>query len=97
MALLGLSIDPLDKAKETVEKAKPDFPVAYGLEVPRDADKIGAFWEERRKIFHATNFILNPEGKVVSASYSTGPIGRIVAEDALSYIRFQKKRAQQNS
>ena len=75
----------------------PDFTVAYSLEVPRDADKIGAFWDDRHKIFHATNFILNPKGKMVSASYSTGPIGRIVAEDALSYIRFQKKRAQQKT
>ena len=92
--MLALSVDPLEKAKETVEQAKLDFPVAYGLEIPRDADKIGAFWEERRKIFHATNIILNSERKVVAASYSTGPIGRIVATDALGYIQFLKKRAQ---
>jgi len=92
--LLALSVDPLDKAKETVEQLKLDFPVAYGLEVPRDADQIGAFWEERRKIIHATNFVLDPKGKVVDASYSTGPIGRIVAADALGHIQFFKKRAQ---
>ncbi|MGH7798921.1 MAG: hypothetical protein ACREQ2_28995 [Candidatus Binatia bacterium] len=63
------------------------FPVAYGLEAPRDADKIGAFWEERRKIIHATNFILDSDKKVCDASYSIGPIGRIVAADALSHIQ----------
>ena len=87
-------MDPLDKVKETVDQLKLDFPVAYGLEIPRDADKIGAYWEERRKIFHATNFVLDSMGKVVHASYSTGPIGRIVAADALSHIQFLKKRAQ---
>ncbi len=87
-------MDPLDKAKETVDQLKLDFPVAYGLEIPRDADKIGAYWEERRKIFHATNFVLDSKRKVVHASYSTGPIGRIVAADALSHIQFLKKRAQ---
>ena len=63
VGLLALSVDPWEKAKEMVEQLHLDFPVAYGLEVPRDAEKIGAFWEERRGIFHATDFILNAERK----------------------------------
>lgn len=78
-----------------VERERLTFPVAYGLEVPRDAEKIGAFWEERRKIIHATGFILDSEGKVLDACYSIGPIGRITAEDALSHIQhFKRRRAQ---
>jgi peroxiredoxin len=90
--VVALSVDPLDKARETVEKLQLTFPVAYGLEVPRDAEKVGAFWEERRKIIHATNFILDAGKKVVDAAYSIGPIGRIVAADALSHTQFFKKR-----
>ena len=90
-------MDPLDKAKETVEQHKLTFPVVYGLEVPRDADKIGAYWEERRKIVHATDFILDSDRKVADACYSVGPIGRITAEDALSHIQFFKKRKAQQS
>ncbi len=79
-----------------VEREKLTFPVAYGLAVPRDAEKIGAFWEERRKIIHATGFILDSEGKVADACYSIGPIGRITAEDALSHIqRFKRRKAQE--
>ena len=92
---MALSVDPLDKAKETIEKLQLTFPVAHGLQVPRDADKIGAFWEERRKIIHATNFILDEDKKVLDASYSIGPIGRIVAADAISHIQFFKKRKTQ--
>lgn len=92
---MALSVDPLDKAKETIEKLQLTLPVAYGLQVPWDADKIGAFWEERRKIIHATNFILDEDNKVVDASYSIGPIGRIVAADAISHIQFFKKRKTQ--
>jgi peroxiredoxin len=95
--VLALSVDPLEKAQEMVEREKLTFPVAYGLEVPRDAEKIGAFWEERRKIIHATNFILDSEKKVVDASYSIGPIGRITAADALSHIQhFKRRKAQQS-
>jgi peroxiredoxin len=95
--IVALSVDPLDRAKETVDKLQLTFPVAYGLEVPADAERIGAFWEERRKIIHATNFILDSDRKVVDASYSIGPIGRIVAADALSHTQFFKKRKAQQS
>lgn len=95
--MIALSVDPFEKAKETVEQQNLTFPVAYGLEVPRDADKLGAFWEERRKIIHATNFIIDSDKKVVDASYSIGPIGRIVAADALGHIQFFKRRKQQQN
>lgn len=95
--VVALSVDPIDRAKETVDNLRITFPVAYGLEAPRDADKIGAFWEERRKIIHATNFILDSDRKVCDASYSIGPIGRIVAADALSHIQFFKKRKAQGA
>ena len=95
--LVALSVDPFDKAKEMGERIHATFPIGYGLKVPEDADKVGAFWEDRRRIFHATNFILDSDKKVVDACYSIGPIGRIVAADALGHIQFFKKRKEQQS
>jgi len=94
---VALSVDALDKAKETVDKLKLTFPVAYGLEAPGDAQKIGAFWDARKKIIQPANFVLDSDKKVVDASYSIGPIGRITAADALSHIQFFKKRKAQQS
>ncbi|MBM4262543.1 MAG: hypothetical protein FJ143_17440 [Deltaproteobacteria bacterium] len=68
------------------------FPIGYGLKVPVDADRVGAYWEEHRGIIHATNFTLGPDRKVLQACYATGPIGRIVAEDALRSIQGARKR-----
>jgi alkyl hydroperoxide reductase subunit AhpC len=95
--VIALSVDPLDKAKEMAERVKASFPIAYGLEVPRDAEKVGAYWEERRKIIHATNFIIDGDKKVTQACFATGPIGRIVAEDALRSIQAAKRRKTQGS
>jgi hypothetical protein len=36
------------------ERTGATFPIGYGLKVPEDADKVGAYWEERRGIIHAT-------------------------------------------
>ena len=94
--VVALSVDPLDKAKEMVERVHATFPVGYGLKVPDDADKVGAYWDDRRKIIHATEFIIDADKKIADACYSNGPIGRIVAADALSHIQFFKKRKQQS-
>jgi len=88
--IVALSVDPMEKAKEMVDKLKLEFPVGYGLEVPKDAEKIGAFWDARRKIIQPANFILDSDHKVVDACYSIGPIGRITAADALSHISSSK-------
>ena len=35
-----------------------------------------------------SEFLIGRDGKVLSATYSTGPIGRLRAEDVLSLVRF---------
>lgn len=86
IGLLALTAEPLEDAKRMVEELNLEYPVAYGLELPRDAEKIGAFWEEKRRIFQPAGFLLNSEKKVLHATYSTWGIGRVTAEDALSTV-----------
>ncbi len=50
VGVLALSVDSPEKATETVEELNLTFPVAYGLEAPRDAERIGAFWEDERQL-----------------------------------------------
>lgn len=40
--VIALSVDPLDKAREMVERVHATFPIAYGLQVSADAEKVGA-------------------------------------------------------
>jgi len=87
-AIIAASVDPLDKAQEV--QAELDFPVAYGV-TREQADSIGSWWEDRRSIVQPSEFILNAAGKVVSATYSTGPIGRVMPEDALKLFKFVER------
>ncbi len=88
--VVAASVDPLDKAKEV--GAEVSFPVAYG--VTRDqADAIGAWWEERRGIVQPSEFIVGRDGKVVTSSYSSGPLGRIDAADVVKLINFYEAQA----
>ena len=77
------SVDPLDKAKEVADEV--DFPIGYG--VTRDiADKLGAWWEDRRQIIQPSEFLLDGDGKVIASSYADGPLGRILADDVVRFV-----------
>jgi peroxiredoxin len=93
-SVIALSVDPLDKARELVEQNHLEFPMAWGLKVPDDAQRVGAWWDEKRPMIQPSEFILSASHKVFSATYTTGPIGRLRADDVVSLLRFigaQKK------
>ena len=52
---------------------------------------MGSWWEERRGLIQPSDFVLNHEGKILSATYSSGPIGRLEGSDAVKFITFQEK------
>ena len=84
-SIIAASVDPLEKAEEVQKELA--FPIAYGV-TREQADSLGSWWEERRSIIQPSEFILNSDGKVMSATYSTGPIGRVMPEDVLKLIGF---------
>ena len=87
--MIAATAESVEKAREVAGKI--DFPVAHGV-TRAQADGIGAWWEERRQIVQPSNFVLNGDGKVLSATYSSGPIGRLEAVDAVRFIEFQEKQ-----
>ena len=90
---IAASTDPQDKAAETVGELGLVMPVGYGLPLKETADMLGAFYEERRGILNATGFVVKPDRTIAVAQYSSGPIGRLVWQDVLSFIQHYKKQA----
>jgi len=79
----------LDKAQEVADEV--NFPVGYG--VTREiADTLGSWWEERRQIIQPSEFIVGEDNKIISASYSDGPLGRIDAADVVKLVNFYESR-----
>jgi len=57
-------------------------------------DATGAHMQSGERTFvHATGFVLRPDGKVATASYATGPIGRFTASEVLRSITFARSQA----
>jgi len=88
--VVAASVDPIDKAKEVA--AGLSFPVGYGV-TRAQADQLGSWWEERRGIVQPSEFLVGASGKILQASYSTGPIGRIEAMDVVRMINFVEAQA----
>ncbi len=83
------SVDDADQASEIASNLS--YPVAHGV-TRAEADKIGAWWEDRRGIIQPSEFIVGADGKVVSSTYSSGPVGRLLATDAVKIINMYESR-----
>ena len=90
-SVFAASVDDEDKAAEVA--ADLAYPLGFGMS-KSDADAMGAWWEDRRGIIQATEFVLNAEGKVMVSTYCSGPVGRMAAEDAVRFVAFQEKQRQ---
>jgi peroxiredoxin len=94
--VVAASADPADKAAELKKASGLTFPVGYG--VTREiADRLGAFWDENRKIIQPTEFIVGADGKILSATYSSGPVGRVDPGDFVALLKFYEQRRQKQN
>jgi peroxiredoxin len=91
IVVVAASVDKLEDALATASRHDLTFPVAYGLDAQVVAAQTGAYWEDKRGFLHATGFIVAPNGMVAAAVYSTGPVGRYTAQDALAWTKARAK------
>jgi hypothetical protein len=86
-------VDTEAEAQKTIAECDISFPVAYGADSKALSEQTGCFYEERRQILHSTGYVLKPDATIAVAVYSTGPIGRLVWQDVLALVQFQKKQS----
>jgi peroxiredoxin len=91
--VVSVSVDDREKSEMLVEKHKLKFPVAYGANARAVSAVTGAFVNDDPVCLQATGFVLNPEGRVVTAVYSTRAIGRLMPDDVLGFVRHLKSLA----
>ncbi len=91
--MVAASVDTEEDAQKTVDECGITFPVGYGADYREVSKLTGGFYEERRQILHSTGYVLRPDGTIAVGVYSSGPIGRLVWQDVLNLVQFQKKAA----
>ena len=81
ITVYAASVDPADKT--AVVRAEFSGPIAINV-TKEQSELVRAWWNERRNCCEPAEFILRADGLILSATYSTGPIGRLDAGDALA-------------
>lgn len=83
-------MDDREKSEALVDKHQLGFPVGYGVNARAVSAITGAFVNDDPVCLQATGFVLNPEGRIVTAVYSTRAIGRLMPDDVLNFVRHLK-------
>jgi len=91
--VVALSVDDEVTAKGTIEKFKLSFPVGHSADADKVASITGAYTNESPRYVQSTGFLLAPDGKILNAVYSSGAIGRLVAEDVIGMVTYLKSKA----
>lgn len=84
--VVAASVDAIDEAREGAERLDVSFRLAYGVDARKVSSETGAFYEGDKGYLQPAAFIINPEGKIVNAVFSTGPRGRLLARECLTYF-----------
>lgn len=90
IGVIALSVDNKTDAMALAEKHRLEFPVGYGVDAEKIADPTGAYINDSPRYLQSTGFVLDPDGKVITAVYSSGAIGRLVPEDVIGLVRYVK-------
>lgn len=91
--VVAMSVDDETDASTLVEKHRLNFPVGYRVDADRVAAATGAYVNDSPRYLQSTGFVLDPDGRIITAVYSSGAIGRLVAEDVIGFVRYVKSKA----
>jgi peroxiredoxin len=91
--VVALSVDDEATTIGTIEKFRLSFPVGHSADADKVASITGAYTNESPHYLQTTGFLLAPDGKILNAVYSSGPIGRLVAEDVIGMVTYLKSKA----
>ena len=89
--VIAASADTEEDVQAMVNKFYLTFPVAHDV-TEEIAKSIGAWWEDERGINQPSEFITMKGEKILSTTYSSGPIGRIDPDLVLGFIKYHRKK-----
>lgn len=90
---VALSVDDEVTTKDLIAKHGLTFPVGHSADARAVSQATGAFVNDNPTYLQSTGFVLDPDGRVVVSVYSSGAIGRLVPEDVIGLVRYNRAHA----
>jgi peroxiredoxin len=88
VTIIALSVDDEATSQALVDKLRLSFPVGYNANAGDIAARTGAYVEEGSAYLQSTGFVLDQRGRILTAQYSSGAIGRLVPDDVVGFVKY---------
>ena len=86
--VVALSVDDEATSRVLVDERRLSFPIGFGANADAIAALTGAYVAEGSAYIQSTGFVLDPEGRILTAVYSSGAIGRLVPDDVAGLVKY---------
>ena len=88
----AISVDDERTTQHLIDKHRLGFAMGHSADVDEIAEATGAYINndpsDPRRYLQSTGFVLTPDSTVITAVYSSGAIGRLVADDVVGLVRY---------
>jgi len=90
--VVAASVDSIETTAKLKEGLYVGFPMYAEVDALALAEATGAHVYKRNDVdtAHATAFLVDPDGIISNAVYSTGPIGRFTASEVIRKTMFEQ-------
>jgi peroxiredoxin len=88
IAIVALSVDDEATSRSLVDRLCLSFPVGFGVNADGIAAATGAYVAEGSAYLQSTGFVLDKHGRIITAVYSSGAIGRLVPDDVAGLVKY---------
>jgi peroxiredoxin len=88
ITMVALSVDDKATSETLVARLRLSFPVGFGAKADDVAAVTGAYLAEGSAYLQSTGFVLDRQGRILTAVYSSGAIGRLVPDDVVGFVRY---------
>ena len=88
VAIVALSVDDEATSQALIAKLRLDFPIGFSANAGDIAAVTGAYVAEGSNYLQSTGFVLDKQGRILTAVYSSGAIGRLVPDDVIGFVKY---------
>ena len=86
--IVAASVENEPVSAKLVEKLRLNFPVGFGVSADEVSAATGAYVADGAAYLQSTGFVLDKSGRILTAVYSSGAIGRLVPDDVAGLVRY---------
>lgn len=88
VAVVALSVDDEATSRTLAENLRLGFAIGYGANALEVATAVGAYLSDEGTYLQSTGFVLDRDGRILTAVYSSGAIGRLLPDDVVGFVRY---------